>query len=103
MSERPLLNPAMSAPITITTITPIATPRIVSAARPWCARREPSATPTPSIIGRMTLLLPQGGDGIEPRRAGRRVHAGDDADPHPDHHAEQDRRGRYRGRGGRGP
>ena len=53
MSERPLLKPAIIAPITITTITPIATPRMVSAARTLCARSEANAMPTPSTSGRM--------------------------------------------------
>src|SRR5712692_4917847 len=51
MSLTPLLKPLMSAPITITTITPIATPRIVSAARTLLARSESSAMPTPSSSG----------------------------------------------------
>src|SRR2546429_434423 len=38
MSETPLLNPLMIAPITITTITPMATPRMVKAARALRAR-----------------------------------------------------------------
>jgi len=51
MSEMPLLKPLISAPITMTTVTPIATPRIVSAARILCARSDDSAMPTPSKIG----------------------------------------------------
>src|SRR3989442_1043330 len=51
MSLTPLLKPLISAPITITTITPIATPRIVSAARTLLARSESSAMPTPSSRG----------------------------------------------------
>src|SRR5574341_1299028 len=98
MSDRPLLNPAISAPITITTITPMATPRIVRAARTLWARSEASAIPTPSISGRMALLLPQGGDGVEPCRPARRVHARHDADAHPDHHAEENGEGRHGGR-----
>src|SRR6266851_2509888 len=48
MSEMPLLNPLINAPMTITTVTPMATPRIVSAARILCARSEARAMPTPS-------------------------------------------------------
>src|SRR6266704_1742922 len=48
MSEMPLLKPLISAPITMTTVTPIATPRIVSAARILCARSDARAMPTPS-------------------------------------------------------
>src|SRR5688572_32896620 len=99
MSDRPLLNPAISAPITMTTMTPIATPRIVSAARTLWARSDASAIPTPSIMGRTALLLSQGGDGIEPRRTARRVHAGDDSHSHPDYDDQQDGKGRDGGRG----
>ena len=42
------LIPVIMEAITITTITPIATPRIVSAARILLARNEPSAMATPS-------------------------------------------------------
>ena len=48
MSEMPLLKPLISAPMTITTVTPMATPRIVSAARILWARSELRAMPTPS-------------------------------------------------------
>ncbi len=53
MSEIPLLNPLISAPITITTVTPMATPRMVSDARILCARSDVSAMPTPSKMGVM--------------------------------------------------
>ena len=43
-----LLIPLIIAAISITTITPMATPRIVSAARALLARSDPSAMPTPS-------------------------------------------------------
>src|SRR5438309_3494955 len=78
MSATPLLKPLTIAPITITTITPIATPRIVSAARALWARSDCSAMPTPSSSGVTGSLLAQGGDGVEPRGADRGVHAGDD-------------------------
>ena len=48
MSEIPLLNPLISAPMTITTVTPMATPRMVRAARILWARSEVRAMPTPS-------------------------------------------------------
>src|SRR5688572_649461 len=48
MSEMPLLKPLIRAPITMTTVTPIATPRMVSAARILCARSDPSAMRQPS-------------------------------------------------------
>src|SRR6266550_3899221 len=51
MSLRPLLNPEISAPITITTMTPMATPRMVRAARALLALRESSAMPAPSNLG----------------------------------------------------
>src|SRR5690349_6243010 len=78
-SATPLLKPEMIAPITITTITPIATPRIVSAARAFETLSDWSAMPTPSSSGVTGSLLPQGGDGIEARGAARRIHARDDA------------------------
>jgi len=48
MSEMPLLNPLINAPMTITTVTPMATPRMVRAARILWARSEVRAIPTPS-------------------------------------------------------
>src|SRR5207237_553716 len=48
MSEIPLLNPLISAPMTMTTVTPMATPRIVRAARILWARSDARAMPTPS-------------------------------------------------------
>src|SRR5713101_4756642 len=102
MSETPLLNPLMSAPITITTITPMATPRMVSAARTLCARSDPSAIPTPSKSGVIWLLLPQGGDRVEPRRPCRGVHAGHDPDRHAEHDAEDDGDRGHAGRERRG-
>ena len=44
----PRLMPVIIAAIAMTTITPIATPRMVSAARPLLARTESRAMPTPS-------------------------------------------------------
>src|SRR5204863_8558572 len=74
MSATPLLKPLTIAPITITTITPIATPRIVSAARALWARSDSSAMPTPSSSGVTGSLLAQGGDRVEPSRAARGAH-----------------------------
>jgi len=48
MPDTLLLIPLIIAAITITTITPMATPRMVSAARPLLPRSESSAMPTPS-------------------------------------------------------
>src|SRR5437899_6348700 len=48
MFDTLLLIPLIIAAITITTITPMATPRMVSAARPLLLRSESSAMPTPS-------------------------------------------------------
>jgi len=45
------LMPLIMDAMIITTMTPIATPRIVSAARPLLARSEASAMPTPSNTG----------------------------------------------------
>src|SRR3989440_483146 len=80
MPARPFLKPITNDTITITTITPIATPRIVSAARALWARSDSSAMPTPSSNGVTGSLLAQRGDRVEPRRAARGVHAGND--PH---------------------
>src|SRR6266571_4804794 len=81
MSAMPLLKPLMIAPITITTMTPIATPRIVRAARALWARSDSSAMPTPSSKGVRRSLLAQRRDGIEPGRPAGRIHARHDADP----------------------
>src|SRR3954462_14274526 len=94
MSEMPLLKPLISAPITMTTVTAIATPRIVKAARILCARNDDNAMPTPSKIPAMGLLLAQRGDRIEPRGARRRVHAEDDAHACTDDGAPEHGRGR---------
>src|SRR5207237_10472883 len=40
-------------------------------------------------LRRRSCFVPQGGDGIEPRGAARRVHAGDDSDAAAQHHADQ--------------
>src|SRR6266508_2432110 len=98
MSDRPLSKPAINAPITITTTTPIATPRIVRAARILWARSDARAMPTPSSMGVIgLLLLAQRRDRVEPCRAAGGVHTGDDAHAAADHHAEHDRGGRYGG------
>src|SRR5438094_7935444 len=76
MSATPLLKPLTIAPITMTTITPIATPRIVSAARALWARSDSSAMPTPSSSGGTGSRLAQGGDAVEAGGAARGVHAG---------------------------
>src|SRR5947208_1573396 len=71
-----------------TTKTPMPTPRIVSAARPLLARIASKAIVTPSnawmnrVKRFIPLLLPQGFDRVEPRRAPCRAHAGDDAHDH---------------------
>src|SRR2546429_6006865 len=98
MSATPLLKPLTIAPITITTMTPIATPRIVSAARALWARSDSSAMPTPSSSGVTRSLLAQGGDRVEPRRAARGVHPGDVSHAAPHVHAEHDRERRVGGR-----
>src|SRR5437899_1796183 len=98
MSATPLLKPLMMAPITITTMTPIATPRIVRAARALWARSDSSAMPTPSSNGvTARSLLAQRRDGIEPRSPAGRVDAGHDPDPAADHDAEQDGERRHGG------
>src|SRR6185436_3015614 len=45
-----VIGALISAPITMTTVTAIATPRIVKAARILCARNDDNAMPTPSKI-----------------------------------------------------
>src|SRR3989337_2415728 len=73
-----------------TTNTPTATPMIVRPARTRLARMPAKAIVRPSndirqVSMRRMLFLPKRFDGVEPRRAARRVDAGDDAD----HRAEQ--------------
>src|SRR5438093_7409524 len=94
MSEMPLLNPLINAPMTMTTVTPIATPRIVSAARILCARSDASAMPTPSNRAVIPLLLTQRGDRVEPRGPAGRIDAGDHAHARPHQDAQYDGRGR---------
>src|SRR6267143_5109296 len=101
MSATPLLKPLMIAPITMTTRTPMATPRMVRAARPLWARSDSRAMPTPSSIGVIGSLLAQRGDGVEPRGAARGVDAGDDPHAAADDDPEHDRERRH-GRGQRG-
>src|SRR5713101_766991 len=95
MSATPLLKPLMIAPITMTTSTPMATPRMVSAARPLCARNDSRAMPTPSSMGVMGSLLTQRGDGVEPRGAAGGIDAGDDPYPAAHDHPEHDRERRH--------
>src|SRR3989454_12723477 len=94
MSEIPLLKPLIKAPMTMTTVTPIATPRIVNAARILCARNDVNAMPTPSNSPVIRLLLPQRGDRIELRGARRGVHAEDDAHDRTHERAHEDGEGR---------
>src|SRR4029079_8964913 len=75
-----------------TTNTPTATPMIVSSARTLFARIDSSASVTPSRARRIRFmndmarsLLTQCFDGIEQRRAPRRI----DARDHPDDESEQ--------------
>src|SRR5213593_2368354 len=100
MSDSPLSNPAISEPITITTITPIATPRMVNAARILCARNDPNAIPTPSNKAVMRSLLPQGENRVEPGGPARGVDTGDDAHAGAQDEAEHDRRPRQARREG---
>src|SRR4029078_2856282 len=88
----------MAAEITTTAKTPIATPSMVSAARTLFARNESSAMTTPSVtVDRprrpiaMKLFLPEGRDGIQTRRAARRIHTGDDPDTSANRYADNDR------------
>src|SRR5512144_2307795 len=90
MSVSPLSKPLIRAPMTMTTITPIATPRMVSAARALWARSDARAMPALSSMGVM-LLLPQRDDGVEPRRPAGGIDAGQHADAAAQHDAEQDR------------
>ena len=70
MAETLRLIPVMAEAIAMTTMTPMATPRIVSAARTLLARSESSAMDTPSKIRPMFMAPPlfraQRDDGIEP-------------------------------------
>src|SRR5205807_974724 len=100
MSAMPLLKPLMIAPMTITTITPIATPRMVRAALALWARSDSRAMPTPSSMGVTGSLLAQGRDGVEPGRPARGIHAGHDPHTAAHHHAEHDGEARYGGREG---
>src|SRR5688572_3509143 len=98
MSEMPLLKPLIRAPITMTTVTPIATPRMVSAARILCARSDPSAISTPSSSGVTGgLLLAQGDHRVEPGCAARGVDARHDADAGAAHDPQEDRDRRHAG------
>src|SRR6266851_1397154 len=96
MSATPLLKPLMIAPITMTTSTPMATPRMVRAARPLWARSDSRAIPTPSSIGVIGSLLTQRGDGVESCGAARGVDAGDDPDAAAHDDPEYDRERRHR-------
>src|SRR5690242_11264327 len=95
-SLTPLLKPEMMAPMTITTMTPMATPRMVSAARALDTRSDSSAMPTPSRSGVMELLLPQRGDGIEPGGPAGGIDAGHDAHAGPENDADDHRPRRHR-------
>src|SRR5690348_366644 len=72
----------------MTVVTPITTPRIVSAERSLLVRSESKATATPSPRFRMPgrgsrtgLFGAQGGDGVEPRGTRGGEHPEDDARP----------------------
>ena len=54
------LIPVMAEPIAITTVTPMATPSTVSAARTLLERTESSAMPTPSAMRLSTRDRPGG-------------------------------------------
>src|SRR5690349_15068472 len=88
----------MAAEITTTTNTPTATPRMVRPARTRFDLIDSSAMPTPSNRPEIQMLnfdmlglVPHGGDGIEQRRAARRIDARDDADARADADADEDR------------
>src|SRR4051812_8582486 len=98
-----LLMPLIIDAITMTTMTPMATPRMVSAARTLFDRSESSAIPTPSVSEviafirlsaylpiRLSSLLPQRRNRVEPRRATGRVHSRNDADATAQNHADHD-------------
>src|SRR5213596_563002 len=80
----PLLNPLIKAQMTMTTVTPMATPRIVRAARILWARSDARAMPTPS--NRAVTATPGAA-----RRSGRAAPRG-----------WRDRRARHTGGEGRG-
>src|SRR4051794_37969457 len=87
----------------ITTITPIAMPRIVRKARTLLPRSESSAMPTPSSTREMFMdaapsFGPERGDGVEPGGPARGIDAGHDAHRHADEHPEADRPRRHGGR-----
>src|SRR6185437_7836503 len=71
-SDTPLLKPEMIAPITITTITPMATPRMVRAARALEVLMDSSAMPTPSSIWAMAYSCRRAvmGSSFDAREAG---------------------------------
>ena len=87
MSVTLRLMPVMAEAMAMTTMTPMATPRMVSAARTLLARSESRAMPTPSTA-RLSVwdTVPAGSfgperhDGIEPAGAAGGVHARDHAD-----------------------
>src|ERR1700752_1814270 len=97
MSVKLLSKPAMIAPITMTTITPMATPRIVSAARSLCARSDVSAMLTPSRVGVMGSFLAQRRDGIQLRCSTRGNDAGGDPREPSDQQSQHDGHARERG------
>src|SRR6185437_14947790 len=81
----PELMPCTAADMAVTTNTPTATPRMVSAARTLLERIASKAMKTPSLrmcSRSLTVMLfrPQCGDGIETRRAARGIQSGRDAD-----------------------
>src|SRR6185369_15286579 len=100
------LIPVMADPMAMTTVTPIATPSTVSAARTLLARTESRAMTAPSPIRLSTVVAargsfgPQRDDRVEPRGPAGRVHARRDADAdsqdHPDHDRPRGHRGRQR-------
>ena len=80
------LIPVIAEAMAMTTVTPIATPRTVRAARTLLDRSESSATPTPSAIresarpqGRASFR-PQRENRVEARGAARRIHTSRDSD-----------------------
>src|SRR5688572_4114536 len=95
------LMPVIADAIAITTITPMATPRMVRKARTLLLRMESMAIPTPSKM-RATfmagpLFRPEGGDRVEPGCAAGGIGARD----HPDGDAEEDAHRDRPGRDGR--
>src|SRR5574341_2613031 len=89
------LMPLIIDAMIITTITPMATPRMVSAARPLLPRSEASAIPIPSNSWVTRSLLPQGRDRVEPRGPARGVHPRDDPHAGAESHAQHDGPGRH--------